>query len=55
MSPKKMKPQKTIPLDYDKCTYEQLIELIVYAQEELENRGTRTSCKEDSIKLKFIR
>lgn len=55
MSPKKLKPLKTIPLSYKDCTYEQLIELIVYAQEELLKRGTVTSCKEDTIRQKFIR
>lgn len=52
---KKQKPMKTIPIDYNALTYDQLIEIIVYAQEELYGRGILTKCKEDTLGQKFIR
>lgn len=55
MKKKNKKPPITIPIDYKGVTYDQLIELIMYSQEELSKRGFKTRCSEDTILQKFIR
>lgn len=53
MNNSKQRPQKTVPIDYKNCTFNQLTEIIYYAQEELLGRGTKSRFSLDTLKQKF--